>query len=142
MNKIIVNNKEFESKEEAIKYIEDLDKKEEKKEILVVKIFAYPDLDEGWHGPRLKDEYHFKAYQECELFKIKERIEPIIAQLRNALIEIYGKEYGYVMGGKENPLKYWDVEVGFKMSNEKGLENIDIDKLVEDVKESFKDRLY
>lgn len=140
--RITVNNKEFKSKKEAIKYIEDLDKKEEKKEILVVKIFAYPDLNEGIHGPRLKDEYHFKAYQEFESFKVKERIEPIIAPLRNALIEMYGKEYGYVMGGSENPLKYWDVEVGFEMSDEKGLKNIDIDKLVEEVKESFKDRLY
>ena len=139
---ITVNNKEFESKEKAIKYIEDLDKKEEKKEILVVKIFAYPDLDEGCHGPRLKDEYHFKAYQEFESFKVKERIKSIIAPLRNALIEIYDKEYGYVMGGIENPLKYWDVEVGFEMSDEKGLKNINIDKLVEDVKESFKDKLY
>lgn len=142
MNKITVNNKEFKSKKEAIKYIEDLEKKEEKKEILVVKIFAYPDLNEGTHGPHLKDEYHFKAYQEFESFKVKERIKPIIAPLRNALIEIYGKEYGYVMGGSENPLKYWDVEVNFEMSNEKGLKNIDIDKLVEDVKESFKDSLY
>lgn len=142
MNKITVNNKEFKSKEEAIKYIENLEEKEEKKEILVVKIFAYPDLNEGTHGPLLKDEYHFKAYQEFESFKVKERIKPLIAPLRNALIEIYGKEYGYVMGGAENPLKYWDVEVGFEMSDEKGLKNINIDKLVEKVKESFKDRLY
>lgn len=136
MNKITVNNKDFESKENAIKYIENLN------EILVVRIFAYPDLSEGKYGPRLKDEYHFKAQNRVGAFIIKEQTEPIIAELRNTLIEIYGAEYDYVMGSKANPVKLWDVKVDFEISDDKNVEILNVEKLVEEVKESFKDRLY
>lgn len=136
MNKITVNNKDFASKEDAIKYIENLN------EILVIRIFAYPDLSEGRYGPQLKDEYHFKAQNRVGAFIIKEQIEPIIAELRNALIKIYGAEYDYVMGSKANPVKLWDVKVDFEINDDKNVEILNVEKLVEEVKESFKDRLY
>lgn len=134
--KITINNKEFDNKKDAIKYIENLN------EILVVKIFAYPDLDEGMHGPRLKDEYHFKAQNRIDAFIVREQIEPIIAELRNTLIKIYGKEYDYVMGGKSNLVKLWDVKVDFEISDDKNAKVLDMEKLIEDVKESFKERMY
>lgn len=134
--KITVNNKEFEDKKSAIKYIENLN------EVLVVRIYAYPDLSEGRYGPRLKDEYHFKAQNRVGAFIVKEQIEPIIAELRNTLIEIYGAEYDYVMGSKANPVKLWDVKVETMLSNDKNAKVLDMEKLIEDVKESFKDRLY
>lgn len=135
MSKITVNNKDFKNKEDAIKYIENLN------EILVVKIFAYPDLSEGRYGPRLKDEYHFKAQNRVDAFIVKEQIEPIIAELRNTLIEIYGAEYDYVMGSKANPVKLWDIKVDFEISDDKNAEILDMKKLVKDLKESFKERL-
>lgn len=133
--KITVNNKDFKNKEDAIKYIENLN------EILVVKIFAYPDLSEGRYGPRLKNEYHFKAQNRIGAFIVKEQIEPIIAELRNTLIEIYGAEYDYVMGSKANPVKLWDIKVDFEISDDKNAEILDMKKLVKDLKESFKERL-
>lgn len=136
MSKITVNNKDFKNKEDAIKYIENLN------EILVVRILAYPDLSEGRYGPRLKDEYHFKAQNRVGAFIVKEQIEPIIAELRNTLIEIYGAEYDYVMGSKANPVKLWDVKVDYEISDKTNVKPLDMDKLVEEVKESFKDRLY
>lgn len=139
MNKIKINDKSFESKVEAIKYIESLN------EILVVRIFAYPDLNRGRHGPILKSEYHFKSQYRLKVFDafiVKEQIEPIIAELRNTLIKIYGAEYDYVMGSKSNPVKLWDVKADYEISDDQNVEILDMEKLVEDVKESFKDRLY
>lgn len=136
MNKITVNNKEFENKEEAIKYINDLN------EVMVVRIFAYPDLNEGRYGPRLKDEYYFRASNRMGAFIVREDTEPVIAELRNTLIEIYGAEYDYVMGSKANPVKLWDVKVDFEISDKTNVKPLDMDKLIEEVKESFKDKLY
>lgn len=136
MNKITVNNKEFENKEDAIKYIESLN------EVLVVKIYAYPDLNEGMYGPRLIHEFEFQAQNRINNFIVREQIEPIIAELRNTLIEIYGAEYGYVMGSKANPIKLWDVEVNFEISNNRKAEKLNMEKLIKMIKEGFKDRLY
>lgn len=133
---ITINDKDFENKKDAIEYIEGLN------EIIVVRIYAYPDLNEGMHGPLLKDEYHFKAQNRVGAFIVKEQLTPIIAELRNTLIEIYGKEYDYVMGGKANPVKLWDVKVETMLSDDKNAKVLDMEKLIEDVKESFKDRLY
>lgn len=133
---ITINDKDFENKKDAIEYIEGLN------EIIVVKIYAYPDLNEGRHGPLLKDEYHFKYQNRVGAFIVKEQTTPIIAGLRNALIKIYGKEYDYAMGGKANPVKLWDVKVETMLSDDKNAKVLDMEKLIEDVKESFKDRLY
>lgn len=133
---ITINDKDFENKKDAIEYIENLN------EIIVVKIYAYPDLNEGAHGPLLKDEYHFKYKNRVGAFIVKEQITPIIAELRNTLIEIYGKEYDYVMDSKANPVKLWDVKVETMLSDDKNAKVLDMEKLVKDVKESFKDRLY
>lgn len=133
---IKINDKEFESKEDAIRHIEGLS------EIIVVKIYAYPDLNEGMHGPLLKDEYRFKSETKVNGFILKEQITPIIAELRNTLIKIYGKEYDYVMGSKANPEKLWDVKVERMLSDDENAKILDMEKLVADVKESFKDRLY
>lgn len=133
---IKINDKEFESKEDAIRHIEGLN------EIIAVKIYAYPDLNEGVHGPLLKDEYHFKSETKVNGFILKEQITPIIAELRNTLIKIYGKEYDYVMGSKSNPVKLWDVKVERMLSDDENAKILDMEKLVTDVKESFKDRLY
>lgn len=136
MLKIKINDKEFKDKEEAIKYINDLN------EAMVVRIFAYPDLTEGRHGPLLKDEYYFKAINTEGLFDVREDSEPVIAELRNALIKIFGAEYDFVMGSKANPIKLWDVKVDYKISDKENLQPLDIDKLVKEVRDSFKDRLY
>lgn len=136
MHKIKINDKEFKDKEEAIKYINDLN------EAMVVRIFAYPDLTEGRHGPLLKDEYYFKAINTAGLFDVREDSEPVIAELRNALIKIFGAEYDFVMGSKANPIKLWDVKVDYEISDKINLNPLNINKLVEEVKESFKDRLY
>lgn len=133
---IAINDKDFENKKDAIEYIENLN------EIIVVRIYAYPDLNEGTHGPLLKDEYHFKYRNRVGTFIVKERITPIIAGLRNALIKIYGKEYDYVMSGESNPVKLWDVKVETMLSDDKNAKVLDMEKLIKDVKESFKDRLY
>lgn len=133
---ITINDKDFENKKDAIEYIEGLN------EIIVVRIYAYPDLNEGAYGPLLKDEYHFKYRNRVGAFIVKEQITPIIAELRNTLIEIYGKEYDYVMGSKSNPVKLWDVKVETMLSDDKNAKVLDMEKLVKDVKESFKDRLY
>ena len=135
MNSININDKQFKNKEEAIKYIEGLN------EILVVRIFAYPDLSEGRHGPLLKDEYHFKKEHDLSNLLAAKKIDSIIAELRNTLIKIYGAEYDYVMSSKLHPVKLWNVEVTFELSDDKNVENFDMEKLVTDVKESFKDRL-
>lgn len=136
MHKIKINDKEFKDKEEAIKYINDLN------EAMVVRIFAYPDLNEGRHGPLLKDEYYFKAINTAGLFDVREDSEPVIAELRNTLIKIFGAEYDFVMGSKANPIKLWDVKVDYEISDKTNLNPLNINKLVEEVKESFKDRLY
>lgn len=133
---ITINDKQFKNKKDAIEYIENLN------EIIVVRIYAYPDLNEGMHGPLLKDEYHFKAQNRVGAFIVKEQITPIIAGLRNALIKIYGKEYDYVMGCASNPVKLWNVKVKRMLSDDKNAKDLDMKKLIEDVKESFKDRLY
>lgn len=133
---ITINDKQFENKEDAIEYIENLN------EIIVVRIYAYPDLNEGTHGPLLKDEYHFKYKNRVGAFIVKEQITPIIAGLRNTLIKIYGKEYDYVMGSESNPVKLWDVKVETMLSDDKNAKVLDMEKLIADVKESFKDRLY
>lgn len=133
---ITINDKQFENKEDAIEYIENLN------EIIVVRIYAYPDLNEGAYGPLLKDEYRFKYRNRVGAFIVKEQITPIIAELRNTLIKIYGKEYDYVMGVKANPVKLWDVKVETMLSDDKNAKVLDMEKLIEDVKESFKDRLY
>lgn len=132
MNYININNEQFKNKEDAIKYIKGLN------ENLVVKIYAYPDLSEGRHGPLLKDEYHFKSERKCGSFALMEYTQPIIAELRNTLIKIYGAEYDYVAGSKANPVKLWDVKVDFEFSDDKNVENFNMKKLVTDVKESFK----
>ena len=133
---IKINDKEFKSKEDAIRHIEGLN------EIIVVRIYAYPDLNEGKHGPLLKDEYYFKAHHKVGGFVLEKQITPIIAELRNTLIKIYGAEYDYVMGSKSNPVKLWDVKVERMLSDDKNTKDLDIEKLIEDVKESFKDKLY
>ena len=136
MNKIAINNKYFDNKEEAIKYIKNLN------EALVARIYAYPDSNEGRHGPLLKDEYYFKASNKVGNFEVREDAEPVIAELRNALIDIYGREYDFVMGAKSAPIKLWDVKVDYEISDQENLKPLDIDKLVKEVKDSFKDRLY
>lgn len=136
MNKIRINDKQFDNKKEAVKYVESLN------EALVVRILAYPDLNEGRHGPLLKDEYHFKSTNTAGIFDVREDTEPVIAEIRNTLIEIYGREYDFVMGSKANPVKLWDVKVDYEISDKENLQPLDIDKLVKEVRDSFKDRLY
>ena len=136
MKEITINDKYFNNKAEAIQYIKNLN------EALVVRILAYPDLNEGRHGPILKDEYFFKANNKVGDFEVREDTEPIIAELRNALIDIYGREYDFVMGSRANPIKLWDVKVDYEISDKENLKALDLDKLVIEVKDSFKDRLY
>lgn len=136
MSKIKINEKQFNNKEEAINYINDL------KEVLVVRILAYPDLNEGRHGPILKNEYFFKASNKMGNFEVKEDTYPIVAELRNTLIDIYGREYDFVMGSRANPVKLWDVKVDYEISDKEDVESLNLDELIKKVKDSFKDRLY
>lgn len=46
------------------------------------------------------------------------------------------------MGSKANPVKLWDVKVDYEISDKENLQPLDIDKLVKEVRDSFKDRLY
>lgn len=112
---IKINNKTFNTKQEAMRYISNLS------EILVIKIYG---LNSQRIGTELKDVFR---YRQSEIYS--DSGDSIKAQIENHLIEKIGRKYTYVQDNKMFPIPIWEVKIETEILECGNFEEIDIYKL-------------
>lgn len=106
------------------------------KEILII---------EFYYHEKLKNKFIFDA--ECVYnpkTPTKYNTQALEATIKNFLIDLFRAEYRITYTSPSNiatakTMKLWDIKTSITTSNQKNIEKLDIDKLLDDIEDSFID---